>query len=624
MLSPGNENFSELANRLHIIMQSDNSVSPHSFHVPVMGTGFTIDTPLKVARYGISSVISIGDDILIEKMRKYHCDINGIEYEPIPSDEYDCRHRRITAYLNLIDMLVKKHIEELRNSPFAPGSDILRYFQLLPESPPKKDFLDMQRTADPEEKRNRQSLLRRWIVPGNIDVNIMTKVDGDKYHKGKMLPPKYATAMSALWGYAESSLDSSIVLSAGLNRRLFEFIAEFKDFFPDNNGHIKKKIILKVSDYRSAIIQAKLLARHGLWVSEYRIESGLNCGGHAFATKGILMGPILGEFQRNREELVKTLNMACAKALRSRGDMARRMPREIRITVQGGIGTAEEDLFLRKCYDVDSTGWGTPFLLVPEVTNVDAEHLKKLVSATSSDISLSGCSPLGVPFWSLSTSNSEITRRRRIEDGRPGSPCPKGYLRLSTELTKYPICPASRAYQKMKLESLSSSNLPYRKLKYEIETVVSKSCICLDLAGGATLKCGLDKCAQTAVCCGPSIVDFTKVATLDEIIGHIYGRVSILRNGYRPHMLTKELMLYIKHLRQELENTSNGNICRTDKYFRKFKHNLLQGIAYYRDLAEQFDLKQKESFLQDLEKLYQEIETILPAAVSELVIEGAG
>jgi len=31
---------------------------PHSFHIPVMGTGFTIDTPLKVARYGISSVIS--------------------------------------------------------------------------------------------------------------------------------------------------------------------------------------------------------------------------------------------------------------------------------------------------------------------------------------------------------------------------------------------------------------------------------------------------------------------------------------------------------------------------------------------------------------------------------------
>jgi hypothetical protein len=30
----------------------------HAFHIPVLGLGFSIDTPLKVARYGISSVIS--------------------------------------------------------------------------------------------------------------------------------------------------------------------------------------------------------------------------------------------------------------------------------------------------------------------------------------------------------------------------------------------------------------------------------------------------------------------------------------------------------------------------------------------------------------------------------------
>ena len=41
----------------------------HTFHIPVMGTGYTVDTPVKVAHLGISSVISIVDDILIEKMR---------------------------------------------------------------------------------------------------------------------------------------------------------------------------------------------------------------------------------------------------------------------------------------------------------------------------------------------------------------------------------------------------------------------------------------------------------------------------------------------------------------------------------------------------------------------------
>ncbi len=58
--------------------------------------------------------------------------------------------------------------------------------------------------------------------------------------------------------------------------------------------------MLKVSDFHSAAVQGKFLAKRGLWVSEFRIESGLNCGGHAFATKGQLLGPILEEFQQKR------------------------------------------------------------------------------------------------------------------------------------------------------------------------------------------------------------------------------------------------------------------------------------------------------------------------------------
>jgi hypothetical protein len=56
-------------------------------------------------------------------------------------------------------------------------------------------------------------------------------------------------------------------------------------FFQISEDKLNKKIILKVSDFRSAMIQ-ELLAR--TLVSEYRIESGLNCGGHAFATEGHL------------------------------------------------------------------------------------------------------------------------------------------------------------------------------------------------------------------------------------------------------------------------------------------------------------------------------------------------
>ncbi len=57
--------------------------SEHTFHIPVMGLGFTIDTPVKVARFGISSVVSIIEDHLVEQMRAFYCDQEGEEYFPI-------------------------------------------------------------------------------------------------------------------------------------------------------------------------------------------------------------------------------------------------------------------------------------------------------------------------------------------------------------------------------------------------------------------------------------------------------------------------------------------------------------------------------------------------------------
>ena len=44
----------------------------HTFHIPVMGLSYTIDSPIKVARFGISSVVSIIEDSLIERMREYY------------------------------------------------------------------------------------------------------------------------------------------------------------------------------------------------------------------------------------------------------------------------------------------------------------------------------------------------------------------------------------------------------------------------------------------------------------------------------------------------------------------------------------------------------------------------
>ncbi|MCC6125919.1 MAG: hypothetical protein IT426_13215 [Pirellulales bacterium] len=592
---------------------------PHTFHVCVMGTGFTIDAPLRVAKYGIDSAMSLVDDVLVEQMRKLHGTQAGEPYREIANDEEDCRARRITAYLNLLDFLIHRQVEALQASAFVPGSEITRYFELLPDAPLARDYREMLATADPAERFQRQERLRALAAPGSIDVNIMAKSDRDVYRHGEKLPPMFSPALSALRGYAESTLRSSIVFSAGFNPRLYSYAAEFGDFFPDENSSFKKKITLKVSDYHSAAVQGRFLAKRGLWISEYRIESGLNCGGHAFATQGLLLGPILEEFKRKKTELIAQLYATYAKALTQRNSPVPKEPPSVRLTVQGGIGTAAEDALLRELYAADGTGWATPFLLVPEVTNVDREHLEKLCAATEDDVYLSDSSPFGMPFWNLRTSSSEETRRKNIAAGRPGSRCVKGHVKLwNTEFTELPICTASRGYQKLKLERIEREDLPEAKRAAVREAVLHKSCICHDLAGGATIKNGIDAAATPAVCCGPNIVNFSKVATLEEMVGHIYGRTSLLNGKSRPHFLLREIELYLDFLGAELRLFYLGLSLNPPTYFVEFKQNLLDGVAYYRDAAQQLALESPDAFLDELSKLRETIEKItVPDETSE-------
>jgi hypothetical protein len=585
--------------------------SAHTFHIPVMGTGFLIDAPLRVAKYGITSVLSLVDDVLIEQMRLFHSRKNGLPCEEIGSQDADARALRITAYLNLLDFLVKRQMAALRACPFEPGSEITRYFEMLPESPPSRTYRQMLATEDPGERSRLQDRLRELAVPGSIDVNIMSKGDRDMYRDGNKLPTKYSDASAALRGFANSTLNSSIVFSAGMNPRLYTYAAEFDDFLPDAAGGFKKTIILKVSDYHSAAVQGRFLAKRGLWVSEYRIESGLNCGGHAFATKGYLLGPVLEEFQRKRRELLEQLHATYARALAERGRPAGDGPHEVRMTVQGGIGTAGEDSLLRKHYAADGTGWATPFLLVPEVTNVDDDHLRKLSTAADGEVYLSDSSPFGLPFWNLSTSASEETRRRHIAEGRPGSSCHKGFVKLfNTEFTSLPICTASREYQRQKLEQISRQELSSEQRAAMIEAVLAKSCICHDLAGGATLKNGIDPAATPALCPGPNIVNFSKIATLDEMVGHIYGRLSLVSNPHRPHMFLREIAINVDFLQEELKKYALGLSANTPAYFREFHDNMLSGVEHYRRLSEHLEMEARVGFLDELERLRMAIAAI--------------
>src|SRR5210317_2136905 len=92
-----------------------NMKKAHSFHIPVMGIGFTIDTPLKVAQYGMDSVISLVDDILLEKLRKMYSEKFEMPYHEITDKIDDFRAKRVTSYLNLISDMADKKFESLKN-----------------------------------------------------------------------------------------------------------------------------------------------------------------------------------------------------------------------------------------------------------------------------------------------------------------------------------------------------------------------------------------------------------------------------------------------------------------------------------------------------------------------------
>ncbi|MBX3164525.1 MAG: hypothetical protein KF900_08590 [Bacteroidetes bacterium] len=582
------------------------NTSEHTFHIPVMGLGFTIDTPVKVARFGISSAVSIIQDVLVEQMREFYCKKSGEEYSHIPIDDIDHRAKRVSAYLNLMQRMVDKQVEKMKHEAFEEGNDIVKYFQLLPESSSVKQlYLEMMR-LEGDAKEFIQKQLRKKIVPGTIDVNIMTKIDNLNYSKdGELLPVEYSDALSALRGFANSNLSSSIIFSAGLNPRLFAFLENMSDFFPDENGNIKKKIILKVSDYRSAIIQGKFLAKKGLWVSEFRIESGLNCGGHAFPTEGYLLGPILEEFKTKKQALTKELIELCNHALQTKNRAVLPETPEIRITVQGGIGTTHEDKFLKEYYNVDATGWGSPFLLVPEATNVDEKTLRELANAKQNDYYLSHASPLGIPFNNFRRSSSEEQRKMRIKKNRPGSPCYKKYLAFNTEFTEKPVCTASREYQDKKLKTLlADTSLSKEKIAERYNEIIEKDCLCEGLAAPALLKNNIKdphRLEAVTICPGPNLAYFSGVFSLEDMVSHIYGRLNILNPLYRPHIFINELKMYVDYLKKELDKNLEALNEKQAKYFSSFKANLLQGIEYYKNLlpkmtdeADEFKKKMKE------------------------------
>ena len=564
--------------------------SPHIFHIPVMGTGHSVDSPIRVAHLGISSVISIVDDLLLERIRKHYSNEFDLPFKSIARNAPDGRAARITAYLDMVHEIVNKKFEHVKQAGFHTNSEKDRYFGMLAtDNPLRILWNNLPQLMNSNDYNAATQSLNAALVPGSIDVNIMSKVDHLGWDSTDMpLSSEFSDACAALRGFANSVIESAVVLSAGFNPRLYGYMSNFTGFYRDATGNMKKKIVLKVSDFRSALIQGKFLAKSGLEVSEFRIESGLNCGGHAFYSDGRLLPTILDEFKTKKSDLTAQLKPMIKSFYDKMGwDYPESAMTEIpRITIQGGIGIHGEQLRLLDEFEVDGTGWGSPFLVVPESTCVDDPTMQLLINATVDDFYLSKVSPLGIPFNNVRRTGSEKWTADRIGTEKPGSPCPKGFLKSNTEFTEKPICTASTEYQILKIAQINESDLSHSVKSQQLDDVHAKVCLCDHLGNGSLIKLGIikEKQGPQAICPGPNLAWFKGPYTLEQMTDHIYGRGESLVPSERPHMFAKELEMNIDYY-ERLALLSDPDDPKAQKYLATVRENLEEGIRRIQELA---------------------------------------
>ena len=315
----------------------------------------------------------------------------------------------------------------------------------------------------------------------------------------------------------------------------------------------------------------------------------------------------MAEFRDRRKELIHSIHEILIAALESKNRFIPEKELAVKITAQGGVGTAEEHQFLLDHYQVDSVGWGTPFLLVPEATSIDDTTLNKLIEAKEEDLYLSNISPLGVPFNSLKGNTKDLEKLSLIDKGKPGSPCPKKYAALNGEFSEKTMCIASRRYQNLKIKELKNKELDSQEYEVNYNKIVEKSCTCVGLGTSTLLVNNLDTKVEgkgVSVCPGPNLAYFSKKMSLKDITDHIYGRSNMISRTDRPNMFVKELKIYVDFLKDKMDETKVSMTKKQEKYLLNFDKNLTEGINYYQKLFGELKGKfedTKSNILNDLE-----------------------
>jgi hypothetical protein len=327
------------------------------------------------------------------------------------------------------------------------------------------------------------------------------------------------------------------------------------------------------------------------------------------------MGPVLEEFKMNKEQLIETVHEIYVKALVEKGKPVPEKPFLVKITAQGGVGSNAEHEFLLNYYQLDSIGWGTPFLLVPEAVTVDEQTLEVLVNAKEEDLYMSDVSPLGVIFNNVRGTGMDLKKEAQNKAGKYGFPCTKKYLALTPVFDEEGTCTASREFQQKKIQELKEQNLSEMEYEKILGKITDKACLCNGLTASSLMANGLDtKMEGTAVsiCPGPNLAYFSSTYSLKKMVDHIYGRTNVMERTDRPNLFVKELGMYIEYLGGKIEETLKPISDKQKKHFDTFQENLYKGVDYYKELFQKYktqleDSTSKNNLMQDLENMKLEL-----------------
>ena len=105
-------------------------------------------------------------------------------------------------------------------------------------------------------------------------------------------------------------------------------------------------------------------------------------------------------------------------------------------------------------------------------------------------------------FNNLRNSSKDVEKFQKIEEGKPGSPCPRKFLALSDEYGTQGVCTASRLFQKNKIEEKGIS-----------DQITDKTCLCMGLAATAVINYGIEtrESKGVSICPGPNMAYFNPV-----------------------------------------------------------------------------------------------------------------